>query len=78
MTATIYMVILYPVFSMNISEPKQPVILPIHGNEFIKALRVGGRINSFSTASKTPNRRRKDGRACNDPKLPVSLYVVSV
>ena len=69
--AAAYIVFLYPIPSIRPSDPMQPKILPIQGREFIRAFLVGGKVNS--PPSLIPNRRRKDGRACKEPKEPVSL-----
>ena len=70
---TMYMALLKPFLSMICSQDKHPDILPIHGSEFMIALRVGGSQYSPAAGSRIPKRRRKDGRACRDPKEPVSL-----
>lgn len=71
-TAARYMVFLNPSLSIAGSAAKQPVIFPIHGSEFINALRVAGRICFPFLA--TPNRCTNDGRACSEPNEPVSLH----
>lgn len=52
--AATYIVFLYPVLSINGSAPKQPVILPIHGKEFINAFLVAGS-EKVPLAPATPN-----------------------